>query len=281
MKHRHSAALAAVLSALVAPRVAAQIDYRNLDDDRPTRVEDAYAVERYAFELIAPYRVERERDGSTLHAFIWEAAYGLVRNGQIGVKLPTAATATGGQTRWGLSGLRVFALYNFNTESPVLPALSLRADAVLPVGSLGGENTRGSLKAIATRSFGRSRLHLNGEVGLGPDGTAAAVEGASHWWYGAALDRTFFRQSTLVVAEVYALRPTAAAPVQVHASIGFRRQVTPTLVLDAGLSRGLRRSLGPEIELTLGFSHAVGIAALMPRGRRAGGPQGGSDAHRH
>ncbi len=281
MCHWRAAVAAAVLVAAVPRGAQAQIDYRNLDDDRPTRIEDAYPVERYAFELIAPYRVERERDGTTLHAFIWEAAYGIVRNGHFGLKLPVAAVAAGGRTTWGLSGLRAFALYNFNTESPLLPALALRADGVLPVGALGGAEARGAVRAIATRSFGRSRLHLNGEIGFGPDAAAAAVEGATRWWYGAALDRTLFRHSTLLIAEVYALRPSAAAPVEVHGSLGVRRQVTPTLVLDAGISRGFRKQLGPEIAFTLGFSHALGIGALMPRGRRVSLPEGGTDAHRH
>jgi hypothetical protein len=47
------ALLAATLCVVGAGRrLAAQMDYRNLDDDRPTRVEDAYPAERYAFELI-------------------------------------------------------------------------------------------------------------------------------------------------------------------------------------------------------------------------------------
>jgi hypothetical protein len=38
---------------------------------------------------------------------------------------------------------RVLALYNFNTESLVLPAFSLRTDVTFPVGSLGGSDTHG------------------------------------------------------------------------------------------------------------------------------------------
>jgi hypothetical protein len=55
---------ASVLTIAVAAPAAAQIDYRNLDDDRPTRVEDAYPAERYAFELLIPYRFERGRGGA-------------------------------------------------------------------------------------------------------------------------------------------------------------------------------------------------------------------------
>jgi hypothetical protein len=65
---------------------AAQIDYRNLDDDRPVLTEDAYPVERYAFELLAPYRFEAEAGGDELHAMVPEIAYGLARNAQLGLR---------------------------------------------------------------------------------------------------------------------------------------------------------------------------------------------------
>jgi hypothetical protein len=246
--------------------LGAQIDYRNLDDDRPTRVEDAYPAERYAFELLIPYRVERE-GGATVHASVLELEYGFLPNAQIGFKAPFAAVHSGGTTTTGLSGLRVFALYNFNTESLVLPAFSLRTDVTFPVGSLGGSDTHVTVKGIATRSFGRTRLHLNGAVRLGRDAPGAVVEGVERWWYGAALDRTLFRQSVLLIGEVYASREIEAAPVEVNASLGLRWQWRPTAVIDLGISRGLRKGLGPDYALTVGVSNAFAIAGLMPGGR--------------
>lgn len=262
---RRGVALVAVL--LHASALAAQIDYRNLDDDRPVRVEDAYPAERYAFEFIIPYSVERERGGAFVHASLLELEYGVIRNGHLGVKAPLAAVRDAGTTDWGLSGLRVFALYNFNTESPVLPALSLRTDVTFPVGSLGASETQVALKGIATRSWGRNRLHLNGAYRFGADATPAAVEPAERWWYGAAVDRTFFRQSMLVIGEVHARRLVDAVPVEVNASLGLRWQWRPTRVLDVGVSRRLRDTGGPDYAVTIGMSHAFAIAGLMPRGR--------------
>jgi hypothetical protein len=275
-----AALAAALLCSVASPRGAqAQIDYRNLDDDRPTHVEDAYPLERFAFELITPYRVVRGRGGQTLHALIPEVEYGLLRNAQIGVKLPVAALDEASSTTRGVSGARLFALYNLNTEGAVLPAVSVRSDVVFPVGSLGGSTTRGSVKVLATRSLGRSRLHLNAEYGFG-EGTTALVEGTDRWWYGAALDRTLFRHSTLVVAEVYALRQADGTPVEVNASVGVRYQWTPTIVLDLGVARGLRRNLGPDLEFTFGLSRAFALPWLMPRGRTPTPvPSGGDHDH--
>ena len=247
--------------------LTAQIDYRNLDDDRPTRVEDAYPVERHAFEFLIPYAIERERGGVTVHSWVLELAYGVLRNAQFGLKAPLAAVRAGGTTTSGLSGLRAFALYNFNTESLILPALSLRTDVAFPVGPLSGSDTRVTVKGIATRSFGRTRIHLNGAYGFGPNGTPAVVETAERWWVGAALDRTQFRQSLLLVGEVYVRRVLDGAPTEVNASLGLRWQWRPTAVIDVGVSRGLRKGLGPEYALTVGVSNAFAIAGLMPGGR--------------
>jgi hypothetical protein len=246
----------------------AQIDYRNLDDDRPVVTEDAYPVERYAFELLAPYRFEAEGGGTELHTTVPEAAYGLARNTQVGIKLPLAAVDDATGTDWGLAGLRVFGLYNFNTESRWLPALSLRADASFPVGSLAGDGSRFAIKAIATRSWGRMRAHLNVSRGFGSEDALSIAEPLNRWDASLAIDRTFFRSSILLIGEVAFSQAVQDAPTAVNASLGGRWQWTPTLVLDTGVTRRLRSDTGPDIALTIGLSHAFALRGLMPAGPR-------------
>lgn len=246
----------------------AQIDYRNLDDDRPVVTEDAYPVERFAFELMAPYRFEAEAGGGQLHSTVPEAAYGLARNAQIGLKLPFAAVDEGTSTDWGVAGLRVFGLYNFNTETRWLPALALRGDVSFPVGSLAGEGSRFALKAIATRSWGRTRAHLNLGRGFGSEDALSVAEPLNRWNASLAVDRTFIRSSLLLIGEVAIAQSVEDAPTAANASLGARWQWTPTLVLDAGVSRRLRSETGPDIGFTIGLSHAFAIRGLMPSGPR-------------
>ncbi len=245
----------------------AQIDYRNLDDDRPVITEDAYPVERYAFELLAPYRFEAEAGGTELHSTVPEAAFGIARNAQIGIKLPLAAVDEATGTEWGLAGLRLFGLYNFNTESRLLPAVSLRGDVSFPIGSLAGDGSRFALKAIATRSWGRTRVHLNAARGFGSEEALSAVEPLSLWSASLAVDRTFFRSSFLLIGEVATAQLIEDAPSEVTAALGGRLQWSPTLVLDFGLRRRLS-DRGPDLGLTVGVSHAFAIRALMPGGPR-------------
>jgi hypothetical protein len=263
-----TAALAVGLCTSFLAPAWAQIDYRNLDDDRPVVTEDAYPVERYAFELLGPYRFEAEAGGAEHHTVVPEVAYGLARNAQVGFKLPFAAADDGSGTDWGLAGLRIFGLYNFNTESRWLPALSLRADASFPVGSLAGDGSRVAIKAIATRGWGRMRAHLNASRGFGSEDALSVAEPLNRWNASLAIDHTFFRSSILLIGEVAVSEAVQDAPTAVNASLGGRWQWTPTLVLDAGVTRRLRSDTGPDIALTIGLSYAFALRGLMPAGPR-------------
>lgn len=271
---RPSGALACALCLVSIPGpLLAQLDYRNLDDDRPTVTEDAYPVEQYAVEFLLPYAFEREQDGTELHLAVPELEYGLVRNGQVGLKLPVAARRERGDTDWGLAGVTAFGLYNLNTESHRLPALSIRVDGHLPAGSLGGNRVRVTFKAIATRSWGRNRVHLNAAWTLGDAERLAAAEPGHRWSYSAALDRTLFRQSLLLLGEIVTRRTTENAPVAVNAGIGIRYQLSPLAVLDLGLHRRLRQAAGPDVAVTIGLSRVFGLAWLMPRTAPEAGPE--------
>lgn len=247
----------------VTGALQAQIDYRNLDDERPLVSEDAYPIERYAFELLVPYRYEAEAGGGRVHASVLELGYGIASNTQVGVHVPFAVLDDAGETKAGLAGIQPFALYNFNTEGRRLPALAVRGDVSLPTGSLGGQSTRFTLRAIATRSWGLTRLHLNAIRSFGPEEGLSVAEPARRWSYSAALDRTILRHSVLLAAEVVASRAVRGAPLEVNAGAGLRWQWTPTTVLDFGLSRRLRET-GPDPGLTIGVSHAFALRGLMP-----------------
>lgn len=243
----------------------AQTDYRNLDDERPVFTEDAYVLERYAFELVAPYRFEAGAAGTDVHTVSPELAYGLLPNLQVGVEAPLSALDQGGGTRWGLAGLELFALYNFNTESAGLPAFGLRAGVQTPVGELAGDVARVTVRVIATRSFGRTRMHLNAARSIGSESGLSPVDAGPRWIYSAAADHSLLRSSLLVVAEAAALRRVSGAPVELNLAAGFRWQWTPTVVLDAGVARRLRREAGPDLALTLGLTHTFALPGLMPR----------------
>lgn len=262
--NQHVAALAIGVAAVVARPLSAQIDYRNLDDGRPVPTEDAYAIERYAFELLAAYEYENGPAGGELHVVVPELSYGVFANTQVGIRLPFAALNSRGSTEWGIGGPRLSVLYNFNTEGRVLPALGLRADVTLPIGDFAGDEVELALKAIASRSWGRTRLHLNGSVAVGDQARRAELDADPDWSLSLAVDRTYLRRSLLAIGELRVLDAGPAAPTAVTAGLGVRYQLTPTLVLDAGASRRLTAHAGPDVGLTIGFSHVFALAGLLP-----------------
>lgn len=248
--------------------LAAQVDYRNLDDDRPLRIEDAYAIERFAFELILPSFAAFEQGGGGRYGFVPELSFGVLPGATVGLKLPIAGVAGEPSNQFGFAGVRGFLLVNLSTETRILPGMALRLDVSGPVGGeLAGVGGSGSIKALATRSFGRQRVHLNGSWGFATQETPAAFEPTARWWAGAALDHTLIRSSTLILAGVAAIGSEHGTDTRWEAAAGIRRQFTPTLVLDAGVT-GRLAGHGENVAFTLGVSHAFAIAALMPGGPR-------------
>jgi hypothetical protein len=236
-------------------RIPAATYYRNLDGNRPSRATDAYPVERYAFELSLP--TELSGGGSWITTPHLE--YGIGRNIELGFAAEVPLRR-GGTTVFELGGL-----WNVRRETPALPAFSLVFEASQPTGGarFGGDATVG-VGLVATRSFGRSRAHLNGMVSpIRPDsGEAGPV-----WWAGLAWDYTFFRSSTLTVVDLVAERPLRGARVEWTAGLGLRRQLLPTWVLHTGVSQSLEGGDVPT-RFHIGASHAFALAGLMRRGAR-------------
>ncbi len=242
--------------------LAAQTDYRHLDGGRPLRVGDAYPLERYAFEISLPWSVSREA-GATGHELAPHLEFGAARNLVIGVE--TDVRLGGGPGRaLRLHRLETGLLWNLKRETPSLPALSLTASVAVP-GAGGPAHGAVAVGLAATRSFAAYRTHFNAATRLVAPESAGGTVGPL-WWAGVAVDRTLFRSSTLLVAELVTEREDPGAPLVWRAGAGARRQVAPTWVAYAGVNTGLESSHG--FALNFGLSHLFGFADLMRWGAR-------------
>lgn len=249
-----------VIIALSASAAAAQADYRALDDGRPVLTQDAYPVERGAFEFTLPLGYAKGGRWSTLPELGW----GVTWNAMIGVKAPATLRGPAGQGP-ALDAIGAFAMYNFNTESPTLPALSIRGDLTVPAGEHSGDGVSGTLALIATRSFGVWRAHLNLSRIFGEVVAHSVGHPAGRWQGSAAIDHSIWRRSLLLVADVAVSLPGEGADHRWSAGGGIRWQWTPTWVVDLG---GRWQFGGDGFALGMGFSHHFGIAALMKGGAR-------------
>jgi hypothetical protein len=257
----------AVLAAALAAPAAAQTDYYNTDKGRPVRVEDAYPVERHAFELqLAPLKLEREAGGVYNWEVAPEVAWGVLPRTQLELAFPLAYLDAGAAGKAsGLAGIEVAALYNLNNETRTLPAFAIAADVLLPVGGLGPDRAYPTIKGIATRTFSRARFHANAEYTLGPDaGEGDEVGEASRWMAGLAVDRTFPIRSLLVTADLFAEQALdSGESLSWTAEAGIRYQTSPQFNVDLGIGR---RFAGGEQgwSFTVGVAHAFALRRMLP-----------------
>ena len=256
---------AALVAALGGP-AAAQTDYYNTDKGRPVRVEDAYPVERHAFELqLAPLKLEREAGGVYHWEVAPEVAWGVLPRTQLELAFPLAHVDAGAAGKVsGLAGIEASVLYNLNNETRTLPAFAVAADVLLPVGGLGPDRAYPTLKGIATRTFSGARIHANAEYTLGPDaGEGDEVGEASRWMAGIAVDRTFPIRSLLVTADLFAEQALdPGESLSWTAEAGLRYQTSPQFNVDLGIGR---RFAGDEQgwSFTVGVAHAFALRTML------------------
>ena len=255
--------ITALLIIMAARTARAQTQYEDLDPHRPVAVQDAYAIDRYAFELqLGP--AASGPDARAIYAIEPVLAWGPLPRAQIEISAPVAsALSTVGERTAGLAGLRVSALYGFNVETVALPALAIAADVTTTAGPLAPAAPLLSLAAIATRSGPGFRVHLNGAITIGPTDASPLAGERSRWFAGLGIDHTWALQSLLGIVTVTAEQPlTPDARTAWSAGGGARWQWTPQLVLDAGASRRFSGD-APAWSATVGLTWTFAMRATM------------------
>ena len=118
-----------------------------------------------------------------------------------------------------------------------------------------GDGTRGaSLACVGPVSPVNAGSSAGASAGI-----AAAVPRTvgSRWVAGVGVDHAFALQSTLLMADLVAERFIGLYPdLDWTAEVGVRRQISPVLVADAGVSRHFSGAV-PSTAVTVGFSYGV------------------------
>ena len=223
--------LLAVAGLLTPAAVQAQGDYRHLDDGRPTRVEDAYALKFLEWE----WQVGAEGFAAGNESYeaegVFELKVGIGRGLQAGVEGHGAWTGDLGISQTGLESVNAHLLYNLNQEGRRSPALAFRGDVTLPGGGdLSRSDPGGRLRMMATRSLGTTRLHANVARGW-----ASTADGRDHWEAGFGFDRPFGLSARALVGDVYAELPDKGSA-RWWADAGIRLQISKQSVVDLGMS---------------------------------------------
>lgn len=244
-----------------APLVG-QEDYRSLDRERPTLVEDALTLKSGEWEFQPGTRgaVADSGSGFLLRA---ELKSGLFLNGEVGIETAAGVQDPGGSgaTISGIESFSAHVIYNFSHQTRHLPATALRLDVMTPgTGDLGRGGWAGGLKGMATQSFKQLRAHLN--VGYV---VAARPDGGDFVQLGLALDHPLGLFSKMIIGDVYAEIPTGAGRARVWLEMGTRWQVGNNSVLDFGVATRLDRwdAGNANVELVLGLSQIFGVPGFV------------------
>jgi hypothetical protein len=225
-----------LVALMIVPVAAGAIDHKNLDEGRPLRLEDAYAISTGEIALEAGAGFTLRRRGTDRGFFPVELLYGALPNFQIGVgtTISTDPREIDEATKSG--DLRIGALYNLNQETLVMPAFGVKLEVELPTG-IESKGVDVEAKAIVTKSFERLGVHFNAaylfltDSGRGErDGRYELVLGVSY-----PVGAPKYTRATLV-GDIFTEQSTHRGESNVVGTeVGLRYQLTPSIVWDVGV----------------------------------------------
>jgi len=224
----------ALLAVGVGPAYA--IDHKNLDENRPLRLEDAYAISAGEIAVEAGAGVTLQRRGANRGFFPVELLYGAFPNFQLGIGTLLSTDPREIDDRPKSGDLRLSALYNFNQETLSLPAFALKLGLDAPTG-IDSRGVAVELKGIVTKSVERLSLHFNGSYEFLTDSRHDERDGRYKFAVGASypVGAPQFTRATLV-ADVFTEQAMHRGDSNVVGTeLGLRYQLTPRIVWDIGV----------------------------------------------
>ena len=130
------------------------------------RIEDAEASARHSLDFqIAPLRLDRITGGLYRWQLEPRVSYAAFPRTELELRAPFAYREANVEPRGGLVGIGVGAFHTLRVETERMPAIAAEGEVLF---SAGGSLTSGdtySVRGIATRTFGRYRLHANAAYG--------------------------------------------------------------------------------------------------------------------
>src|SRR5438876_4032854 len=159
MKKTIVVAVCLLLGGALVSEVAA-IDHKNLDENRPLRLEDAYPIAsgEIAVEMGVGFTLQGR--GSNRGVFPVELLWGALPNLQVGIGTLLSTDPREIDDRPKSGDVRLSALYNFNQETLTLPAFAIKLGLDAPT-AIGARGFAIEAKGIVTKSIERLSLHLN------------------------------------------------------------------------------------------------------------------------
>ena len=256
MKIRFHIPFAALAAFLLSGHSLSAADHTIIEEGIPLELESAYPIAYGSFEFQGYGRFELTADDENVYRLVPRFEVGIFPNAQIAFEAPVELGSAVKQD--GVRDLRLSGLYNINTESVWLPALSLVAGADFPTGPESyGVDPFGTVilqKTIGTSSMmHRVYVNLHGLINTN------ALPDERHALYKLVVGYSVRLGADTILLTDYVHEQDRSADKTINlAEIGIRRQITPRLVLAAGVGAGLDRD-SPAFRATVGFQFTPGV----------------------
>lgn len=260
---------ALVGAGLLAPIAAHAADHNNTESGLPVVIEDAYTIKRNGLEAQGYLRYDRTRDdskGPDRFTLVPRLEWGPARNLQLTVEAPYRV---GNATQTHEGEVTAQALYSFNNEGALAPALAVQAGVTKQYGQdAGNGGTESSFGLLATKSIGSiDRSYVPRRVSINAiwyhNYNPKPEERTNRYRAGIAYAQPVANDFVLV-ADVYRETNRMRGEAENVAELGTRFQFDPQTVFSFGAGAGFADN-SPRFRLLIGFQRALSFPWSRPR----------------
>lgn len=234
-------------------RLSGAAELLTVESGIPLEVQDAFPTAYMNREWQALGRYEQTADGKDLWLLESRLEYGFARNWEASVHVPFEFG--NGVSDEGIQDVGIDALYNFNTETRFLPALSLSGGVEFPT----AEDSHGvdtELSVLVTRTLGWSTLVQRAHFNLSWLRNAGARDEERDNRYKAVVGYDIrLGPDTLLIADYVWEQEMERGLTSNIAEIGLRRMLNPLTALAVGVGFGLDDE-SPDFRATLGLQRS-------------------------
>lgn len=242
---------------------ASAADHSNLEAGFPVTVEDAYPIKYRSLELQGLSRWDRV-DGDDRIVVEPRIEYGLLRNLQATIGAPyrfgDAEDAHEGEAS-------AEALYNFNSEGIVLPAVSVGVGVRAPFDTR-DDGLESEVKGVLTKSLGSwgtryipRQVHFNASWRHKDD--ALPGDRSNRDFIGIGYSQAVSNE-VVMVFDAYRKELALKGSEEKMAEIGLRIQLDPHSVLSFGAGAGLNDE-SPDARVLVGYQRTLSWPYRQPR----------------
>lgn len=236
----------------LTPMIVLAADHTNLEENIPTQMEDAYPLPYLNREFQSFFRYEQTGEEEDRFRLEPRMEFGFARNWQARIGAPFLL---GSADQTGSRDLIAEAMYNFNQESSLLPAVALAGRIDVPTGvSSTGLDTH--VRFLATKTLPYTSLFQRVHVNVSWVRNSDPMSDERQNRYVAIVGYSaLVARATVFVADYVREQQRRKGADSNIIELGIRQIINPLTVLSLGVGAGIAEE-SPTMRVTLGIQYS-------------------------